>query len=124
MNLKKLFVISALVGSSSVIAEATTPSSPSHNMNNRGMTQYDRTMLKSDQSNWTRNFSRTEVKNVQKELSQEGFYTGKIDGIVGRKTKSALTDFQTINDLQVTGTINQETLRAMGIERGDATYSE
>lgn len=40
---------------------------------------------------------------VQKALTQAGFFTGKIDGIIGKKTRAAVRAFQEANGLKVDG---------------------
>ncbi len=40
---------------------------------------------------------------VQKALTQAGFFTGKIDGIIGKKTRAAIRAFQEANGLKVDG---------------------
>ena len=43
---------------------------------------------------------------VQQELSQDGYYQGPIDGIVGPGTRAAIAAYQRDNGLAVTGNIN------------------
>lgn len=40
---------------------------------------------------------------VQQALTQAGFFTGKIDGIIGKKTRAAIRAFQEANGLKVDG---------------------
>ena len=39
------------------------------------------------------------VKTIQQKLKNWGYYTGKVDGIYGSKTKSAVIKFQRKNNL-------------------------
>jgi len=55
------------------------------------------------------------VKAVQEALNNAGYPCGTPDGLAGKKTKAALTDYQTAADLTVTGTITHETLVHMGL---------
>lgn len=52
---------------------------------------------------------------VQLALSLYGYYTGKVDGVIGPQTIAALSKFQSEWGLTVTGTITPEVLDAMGI---------
>jgi peptidoglycan hydrolase-like protein with peptidoglycan-binding domain len=49
------------------------------------------------------------VMDIQQELSNKGYKPGPVDGIMGRKTHSALKSFQRDNGLVTTGNIDQET---------------
>src|SRR3990167_5299222 len=45
----------------------------------------------------------TYVKAIQQILKNEGYSLGKIDGVYGKRTARAISDFQYDNDLAVTG---------------------
>ena len=62
----------------------------------------------------------TEILNVQKRLSELGFYSGEIDGINGSRTKSAIKNFQTKAGLIPDGIIGPKTLSALA--RGEDSY--
>lgn len=49
------------------------------------------------------------LKEVQSALSRAGFYKGKIDGIMGAKTKKALKDFQSSKGLKSDGVAGPKT---------------
>jgi peptidoglycan hydrolase-like protein with peptidoglycan-binding domain len=55
------------------------------------------------------------VRDVQVELKNQGFFYGNIDGKEGPETGAAIRRFQIRNGLQVTGTLSDETLAALGI---------
>jgi len=55
------------------------------------------------------------VRRVQAVLFAQGYYTGDIDGLMGPMTSTAISRYQARNGLQVTGTVNNELLEAMGI---------
>jgi len=57
-----------------------------------------------------------DIKQVQRHLQQHGFYDGNIDGIVGPKTRTALTQFQQQQGLPATGAWNSETANALGLD--------
>lgn len=62
-----------------------------------------------------KNASSALVRRIQTALNAKGYNLGKSDGIMGARTSSALSAFQTANGLP-TGGINQPTLRALGIK--------
>ena len=56
----------------------------------------------------------SDVRLIQKALSDLGFAVGPIDGIAGNATKSALETFQRVKGLPVVGP-DQKTLQALGV---------
>lgn len=56
-----------------------------------------------------------QVRNVQTELKNQGFYYGEVDGQNGTEMASAIRRYQIRNGLEVTGTLTQETLAALGM---------
>jgi len=60
--------------------------------------------------------SREQTMQMQRALTARNLYQGKADGVWGPKTESALRNFQTQSGLEVTGTLNEPTARALGIE--------
>jgi peptidoglycan hydrolase-like protein with peptidoglycan-binding domain len=52
---------------------------------------------------------------VQQELAKLGYYHGPIDGIVGPETEKAISWFQSVDKITVTGAINGQTLQALQI---------
>ncbi len=63
----------------------------------------------------------TEILNVQKRLSELGFYSGEIDGINGSRTKIAIKNFQSRAGLTPDGIIGPKTLSAL--EKGEESYA-
>ena len=66
------------------------------------------------------------VKAVQQALNDAGYNCGTPDGSAGKKTKAAVTQFQTDKGLEVTGQIDDALLEALGIATGEpeAQYEE
>ena len=64
------------------------------------------------------------VRDVQAALKKEGFDPGPVDGIMGHRTMTALRDFQSHNGLEVTGTINTETEKALMASAGTTSRSK
>jgi hypothetical protein len=68
------------------------------------------------------NLSRDELRQVQMVLKEKGFDIGKIDGVMGPRTRRALIAFQRQQGLQPTGTLDQPSIAALGIaNRGGST---
>jgi len=59
--------------------------------------------------------SREQIKEMQRALTARNLYQGPADGVWGPKTESAVRNFQTQNGLESTGTLNEPTARALGI---------
>jgi hypothetical protein len=61
--------------------------------------------------------SRDEMVRVQNELRLRGFYSGTVDGTLGRETRAAIIQFEESNGTQPTGLPTQTLLRRFGEER-------
>lgn len=55
------------------------------------------------------------VKTLQTKLKNWGYYTGKVDGIYGTGTQTAVKYFQRANGLTVDGVVGSKTAKALGI---------
>jgi hypothetical protein len=55
------------------------------------------------------------VTAVQNDLTQLGYYTGPVDGIFGAGTRTAVTRYQIDRQLQVTGSLTNQTLQSLGL---------
>jgi peptidoglycan hydrolase-like protein with peptidoglycan-binding domain len=60
------------------------------------------------------------VQGVQQALKDEGFYYGEITGAKNTDTTAAIRRYQIRNGLQITGGLNDETLKALGINSSGA----
>lgn len=56
-----------------------------------------------------------EVRQIQRALKNQGFYTGSVDGIYGTATEAAVRSFQAAKGLAVDGVSGPATLSALGI---------
>ena len=56
------------------------------------------------------------VRSIQSRLKQFGFHAGEVDGIWGDSTQAALERFQRDRGLQVSGSLNPNTLTTMGLD--------
>ncbi len=55
------------------------------------------------------------IANVQAALQQQGYYRGDVDGLIGPLTRGAIADYQRDHGLYTTSTIDQPTLRSLGM---------
>ncbi|MDP8259878.1 MAG: peptidoglycan-binding protein [Candidatus Gygaella obscura] len=60
-------------------------------------------------------FGQPSVENIQQALFNANFYNGKIDGILGPRTKRAIIDFQKGNDLSCDGKVGPETWKHLSV---------
>ncbi len=58
---------------------------------------------------------RTNIRLVQMTLTEEGFYRGAVDGILGPETQDAIRQYQSTHKLRVNGGLDEVTLRALKI---------
>src|SRR5215475_6583269 len=65
--------------------------------------------------------SKDDIRNAQQALKDKGTYTGPVDGTMNAETKKALRGFQQKNNLEATGTLNHETMTALGVTPHPAT---
>lgn len=65
-----------------------------------------------------------QITNVQQALKEQGFYYGEISGEKNADTSAAIRRFQIRNGLQVTGELNDETLRALGVGSGPQSIAK
>ena len=56
-----------------------------------------------------------QLRNVQTELKSLGFFYGEVSGQPSSETTSAIRRYQIRNGLDVTGSLNAETLAALGM---------
>src|SRR5437667_6280795 len=56
------------------------------------------------------------VESVQQALKDQGFYYGEVSGEMNANLTAAIRRYQIRNGLQVTGELNDETLRSLGIK--------
>lgn len=58
-----------------------------------------------------------QVVDIQARLQRQGYYRGQIDGIMGPDTRRAIGRFQRDKGMEPSGYLNNETLRALGLQR-------
>jgi hypothetical protein len=57
------------------------------------------------------------VAAAQEQLARQGYYRGEFDGIFGPETRRAIMRYQSDRGLRVTGSLNTDTLHALGLPR-------
>jgi hypothetical protein len=55
------------------------------------------------------------VVQVQQRLARAGYYHGRVDGVMGSRTRSAIRAWQRAHNLRVDGAINDQLLGTMGM---------
>lgn len=63
-------------------------------------------------------FADTSVATAQQALKDQGFYYGEVTGTKDADTTAAIRRYQIRNGLQVTGDLNAETLKSLGMKPG------
>ncbi|MFL6583500.1 MAG: peptidoglycan-binding domain-containing protein [Chthoniobacterales bacterium] len=56
------------------------------------------------------------IRAAQTKLKEGGFYFGEVDGAVSSDLSAAITRYQIRNGLQITGNLNAETSKALGVK--------
>ena len=56
------------------------------------------------------------MAGAQQQLENQGYYNGAIDGIPGPMTRQAIANYQTDNNLPVSGHLNEPTRDALGLD--------
>ena len=62
----------------------------------------------------------TMIAQAQQVLKEDGFYSGPLDGVMTERTRKALRSFQASKQLNVTGTIDRDTSRQLGLVPNDS----
>jgi peptidoglycan hydrolase-like protein with peptidoglycan-binding domain len=60
------------------------------------------------------------VQNVQQALKDQGFYYGEVTGDKDADTTAAIRRYQIRNGLQISGDLNDETLKSLGVDSSGA----
>ena len=63
------------------------------------------------------------IESVQQALKDEGFYYGEVNGDMNASLTAAIRRYQIRNGLQVSGELNDETLRSLGINSSGSSRS-
>lgn len=57
--------------------------------------------------------SRSEIREVQRQLDSAGYPIASADGVMGPKTETAIRNFQRDKGINATGELNDETMKAL-----------
>jgi len=60
------------------------------------------------------------IQNVQQALKDQGFYYGEVTGEKDADTSAAIRRYQIRNGLQITGEVDDETLKSLGVDSSGA----
>jgi peptidoglycan hydrolase-like protein with peptidoglycan-binding domain len=60
-----------------------------------------------------------QVSKAQEVLKNDGIYSGPLDGRMSQDTRDAIRSFQQSHQLNMTGTIDDETARELGLQAGN-----
>jgi len=60
-----------------------------------------------------------EITKAQQALKDDGFYSGSINGAMTESTREALRSFQEAKQLNVTGRIDRDTARQLGLPQNE-----
>src|SRR5437868_8642830 len=60
------------------------------------------------------------IENVQQALKDEGFYYGEVTGEKDADTTAAIRRYQIRNGLHISGDLNDETLKSLGVDSSGA----
>jgi len=67
-------------------------------------------------------YSASIVVEVQTQLSRAGYYHGRIDGVMGPRTRYAIRTYERAHGLRVDGVISQQLVATMGLRANGGGY--
>ena len=73
-------------------------------------------MLRRQRSDYSNIPNTQRVSEAQEVLKNDGIYSGPVDGRMSQDTREAIRSFQQSHQLNVTGAINNETARELGLQ--------
>jgi peptidoglycan hydrolase-like protein with peptidoglycan-binding domain len=119
--MNKIVLVTIAAVSLSVIAAAPAPGQVANSPRYAQPTQYAQLKSPSAQSidkldmSAVPDLDRKKVRRIQAALRAKGFDPGPLNGVVGAKTKVAIQKFQDRFGIKATGTIDNQTLFALGV---------
>jgi peptidoglycan hydrolase-like protein with peptidoglycan-binding domain len=73
-------------------------------------------MLRRQRSDYSNTPNTDQVSKAQEVLKNDGIYSGPVDGRMSQDTREAIRSFQQSHQLNMTGTIDDETARELGLQ--------
>jgi peptidoglycan hydrolase-like protein with peptidoglycan-binding domain len=73
-------------------------------------------MIRRQRSDYSNTPNTDQVSKAQEVLKNDGIYSGPIDGRMSQSTREAVRSFQQSHQLNMTGTIDDETARQLGLQ--------
>lgn len=73
-------------------------------------------MLRRQRSDYSNIPNTQRVSAAQEVLKNDGIYSGPVDGKMSQSTREAIRSFQQSHQLNMTGTIDDETARELGLQ--------
>ncbi|HEY5814220.1 MAG TPA: peptidoglycan-binding domain-containing protein, partial [Terrimicrobiaceae bacterium] len=61
-----------------------------------------------------------QIAAVQEKLKAKGLYAGEVDGNNSNQTAASIARYQSRSGLEVTGTLNEETVHSLGLVHSEA----
>jgi peptidoglycan hydrolase-like protein with peptidoglycan-binding domain len=81
-------------------------------------------MLRRQRSNYSNTPNTDQVSKAQEVLKNDGIYSGPVDGRMSQDTRDSIRSFQQSHQLNVTGTINDETARELGLHESPSDFKK
>jgi len=63
-------------------------------------------------------WTKQDIQKAQEALKSKGHDPGSVDGVLGPKTRQALKAFQSASGLKETGSLDSETAKKLGVDKG------
>ena len=73
-------------------------------------------MIRRQRSDYSNTPNTDQVSKAQEVLKNDGIYSGPVDGKMSQSTREAIRSFQQSHQLNMTGTIDDETARQLGLQ--------
>ncbi|HEX5484297.1 MAG TPA: peptidoglycan-binding domain-containing protein [Terriglobia bacterium] len=68
--------------------------------------------------------NQSEIRSVQQNLKDNGYYNGNVDGLMGPQTREAIRKYQTAENLPVTGRVDSQTAAKLGVKGTESQNPE
>jgi lipid-binding SYLF domain-containing protein len=103
---------------SSFLIFATAPTAPAQN------TQYPKGEKQTGTTKKAKTGTAETVKKIQKALSNREYYYGAINGVMNSKTKQAIREFQLLNNMPMTGAVDERLMVALDVRPVDTRQAQ